>query len=87
MIAIARQYARDLLWLAVGYLVILEAAMIAAILYWPKFRDNTPAIAKLVPFQSLQDLLAAIVKIEVFYLDSCSSGQLSPLDRHWWLFC
>ncbi|MFV2070394.1 MAG: ABC transporter permease subunit [Pirellulales bacterium] len=60
MIALARQYARDLVWLAVGYLVILEAAMVAAILYWPKFRDNTPAIAKLVPFQSLQDLLAAV---------------------------
>jgi len=60
MIALARQYARDLKWLALGYLVILEAAMVAAILYWPKFRDNTPAIAKLVPFQSLQDLLAAV---------------------------
>jgi ABC-2 type transport system permease protein len=63
MIAIARQYARELLWLAVGYFVILEAAMVAAILYWPKFRDNTPAIAKLVPFQSLQDLLAAVQQL------------------------
>ena len=63
MIAIARQYARELVWLAVGYLVILEAAMVAAILYWPKFRDNPPAIAKLVPFQSLQDLLAAVQQL------------------------
>ena len=49
MIALARQYARGLLWLSLGYFIILEAAMVAAIFYWPKFRDNTPALAKLVP--------------------------------------
>ncbi|MBC20345.1 MAG: hypothetical protein CMJ74_08815 [Planctomycetaceae bacterium] len=60
MIAIARQYARGLIWLSLGYFIILEAALVAAIFYWPKFRDNTPALAKLVPFQSLQDLLTAV---------------------------
>ena len=60
MMILARQYARGLIWLAVGYFIVLEAAMIAAILYWPKFRDNTPALAKLIPFQSLQDLLTAV---------------------------
>ena len=60
MIALARQYARGLFWLSLGYFIILEAAMVAAIFYWPKFRDNTPALAKLVPFQALQDLLTAV---------------------------
>jgi ABC-type transport system involved in multi-copper enzyme maturation permease subunit len=52
-----RQYFRDLWWIALGYFVLLEGAMVAAILYWPQFRDNIPAIAKLVPFQALQDLI------------------------------
>ncbi|MDG2207853.1 MAG: ABC transporter permease subunit [Pirellulales bacterium] len=60
MMVLARQYARGLLWLTIGYFAILEAAMVAAILYWPKFRDNTPALAKLIPFQALQDLLTAV---------------------------
>ena len=60
MIALARQYARGLFWLTLGCFLILEAAMVAAIFYWPKFRDNTPALAKLIPFQSLQDLLTAV---------------------------
>ncbi|MCH2135203.1 MAG: ABC transporter permease [Phycisphaerales bacterium] len=57
---LARQYLREIWWIMVGYLIILEGAMIAAILYWPQFRDNIPAIAKLVPFQALQDLLAQV---------------------------
>ena len=55
--SLLRQYLRDAWWIAIGYFVILEAALIAAIIYWPKFRDNVPAIAKLVPFESLQRLL------------------------------
>ena len=55
-----RQWLRDTWWILLGYIVILEAAMVAAILYWPKFRDNTPAIAKLVPFESLQRLLESV---------------------------
>lgn len=57
---LARQYMREIWWIAVGYLIILEAAMVAAILYWPQFRDNIPALAKLVPFQALQDLLSQV---------------------------
>lgn len=57
---LVRQWLRDALWIIVGYLIILEAALVAAVLYWPKFRDNTPAIAKLVPFESLQTLMESI---------------------------
>jgi ABC-type transport system involved in multi-copper enzyme maturation permease subunit len=55
-----RQFLRQSWWIAVGYFVILEGAMVAAILYWPRFRDNMPAIAKLVPFDAIQDLLKAM---------------------------
>lgn len=58
--SLLRQWLRDTWWVALGYLVILELAMVAAILYWPKFRDNMPAIAKLVPFDSLQRLMESV---------------------------
>ena len=57
---LVRQWLRDAVWIIVGYFIILEAALVAAILYWPRFRDNTPAIAKLVPFESLQNLMESI---------------------------
>lgn len=55
-----RHFLRQSWWIAIGYFVILEAALIAAILYWPRFRDNMPAIAKLVPFDAIQDLLKSM---------------------------
>lgn len=55
-----RQFLKTSWWIALGYFVILEAAMVAAILYWPRFRDNMPAIAKLVPFDAIQELLKAM---------------------------
>lgn len=58
--SLLRQWLRDTWWIALGYLVILELAMVAAILYWPKFRDNMPAIAKLVPFDSLKRLMESV---------------------------
>ncbi|MBG80834.1 MAG: hypothetical protein CMJ39_09030 [Phycisphaerae bacterium] len=64
--SLLRQYLRDAWWIALGYFVILEAALVAAIIYWPKFRDNVPAIAKLVPFESLQRLLDS-VEIEGYW--------------------
>jgi ABC-type transport system involved in multi-copper enzyme maturation permease subunit len=55
-----KQFLKQSWWIAVGYFVILEAAMVAAIVYWPRFRDNMPAIAKLVPFDAIQELLKAM---------------------------
>ncbi len=62
MIILMRQYFRDIWWIALGYVIILEGAMIAAIMFWPQFRDNIPAIAKVVPFEALQDLLSQMHK-------------------------
>ena len=61
-----RHWLRDAWWILIGYIVILEVALVAAILYWPRFRDNTTQIAKLVPFESLQNLLEA-VEIEGYW--------------------
>lgn len=55
-----RQFLRQRWWIAIGYFIVLEGAMVAAILYWPRFRDNMPTIAKLVPFKAIQDLLASM---------------------------
>ena len=58
--SLLRHWLRDTWWILIGYVIVLEAALVAAILYWPRFRDNTPAIAKLVPFESLQNLLESV---------------------------
>ncbi len=57
---LVRQYLRETLGVAVGYLVLLTGALVAAVLYWPEFRDNVPAIYKLVPFDALKDLIGEI---------------------------
>ncbi len=57
---IVRQYLKESWIIAIGYMIILEAAMVAAILYWPKFSGNIPSIAKLVPFASLSRLVENI---------------------------
>jgi ABC-2 type transport system permease protein len=59
-VSLWKQFLRQSWWIAVGYFIILEAALVAAILYWPRFRDNMPAITKLVPFRAIQDLLASM---------------------------
>lgn len=55
-----KQYLRQTWWISLGYLIILEGALVAAVLYWPRFRDNLPTIGKLVPFDAIQDLLGAM---------------------------
>ncbi|MBC8328767.1 MAG: ABC transporter permease [Planctomycetes bacterium] len=57
---LVRQYLRDTLWVALGYLVLMTGALAAAVFYWPDFRDNMPAIFKLIPFDALRDLIAGI---------------------------
>ncbi len=60
MLSLVRQFLRDTLWVAVGYLVLMTGALAAAVFYWPDFRDNMPAIYKLVPFEALKDLIEGI---------------------------
>jgi ABC-2 type transport system permease protein len=45
-----------------GYLVVLEAMLVAAVLYWPKFRDNVPAILRLVPGKVMGGLFASMTQ-------------------------
>ncbi len=57
---LVRQYLRDTFWVSVGYFVLMTGALAAAVLYWPEFRDNMPAIYKLIPFDALKDLIEGI---------------------------
>lgn len=52
-----RQMLRENLYIALGYTFIMQVALVAAVLYWPQFRDNLPTIGKLVPFEPLQELV------------------------------
>ena len=51
---------RSVLWRALGYAVVLEVMLAAAVLYWPKFRDNVPAILRLVPGKVMGGLVASM---------------------------
>ena len=58
--SLLRHWLRDAWWILLGYFIILEAALVAAILYWPKFNENIPAIANMVPFPALQRLVESV---------------------------
>jgi beta-exotoxin I transport system permease protein len=45
---------------ALAYALVLEAMLVAAILYWPQFRDNVPAILRLVPGKVMGGMVAAM---------------------------
>jgi ABC-2 type transport system permease protein len=51
---------KNVAWRMLGYLVVLEAMLAAAVLYWPKFRDNVPAILRLVPGKVMGGLFASM---------------------------
>jgi len=40
-----------------GFFLLLEAMLVAAILYWPNFRDNVNAVKALAPTQLLRELV------------------------------
>lgn len=62
MLTLARQFLRDFVWLALGYYVVLQVALVAAVLYWPDFRENIPAISKLIPIDAIRSMVEAIEK-------------------------
>jgi ABC-type transport system involved in multi-copper enzyme maturation permease subunit len=51
---------RAVAWKALAYALVLEAMLVAAILYWPQFRDNIPAILRLVPGKVMGGMVAAM---------------------------
>ncbi len=53
---------RTVAWRTLGYFVVLEAMLAAAVLYWPKFRDNVPAILRLVPGKVMGGLFASMTQ-------------------------
>lgn len=57
---IARQYVREMGWLAAGYFVVMQLALVAAVVYWPEIRDNLPSVAKLIPIESLRRMVDSI---------------------------
>ncbi|TAH36999.1 MAG: hypothetical protein EYC70_08430 [Planctomycetota bacterium] len=59
---LARQFFRENALLALGYFLLLQLALVPAILFWPDFRENIPTLTKLVPFVTLQRVMEAIEK-------------------------
>ncbi len=51
---------KELRWMALTYLLILEAMLVPAILLWPNLRGEMPAIGRLVPFEFAQRMIEGI---------------------------
>jgi ABC-type transport system involved in multi-copper enzyme maturation permease subunit len=51
---LVRQFLRDTLWVAIGYTVLLLAALTPAILFWPRFQKALPTIQEMIPFESIR---------------------------------
>lgn len=47
-------------WRTLGYFVVLEGLLVAAILFWPRFQENLDALKGMAPMQVLQDLVDTI---------------------------
>jgi hypothetical protein len=53
---------RHYLFAGFGFFLLLEAMLVAAILYWPNFRDNVDAVKALAPTQFLRELVDGMGK-------------------------
>ena len=54
--------ARSLLLRSLGFLFVLEAMLVPAILFWPNFRDNIDALRGMAPLPMLKDMVDALGK-------------------------
>lgn len=48
---------RGLLFKTLAFTLVLEALLVPAILFWPKFRDNLPSLQAMMPFQVARSML------------------------------
>jgi len=53
---------RSYLWPALGYLIVLEAMLAAACLFWPSFRDNVESLKAMAPMASLRQMVDALAQ-------------------------
>jgi len=51
---------RSYVWHALGYALVLEAMLAAAILFWPEFRDNIGAIRSMAKLPVLGDMVRSV---------------------------
>jgi ABC-type transport system involved in multi-copper enzyme maturation permease subunit len=50
------------LWPTLAYLVLLEAMLAAAILYWPNFEENVGALKMMAPIDMLKDMVDTLAQ-------------------------
>lgn len=55
-----REELRAVAWRALGYFVVLELMLAAAVLFWPDFEENLDALRGMAPMKVLQDLVDRI---------------------------
>jgi len=47
---------RAKLWMGLAYFVVLEALLVAAVLYWPQFSENLEHLKSLIPLEVLREM-------------------------------
>jgi ABC-type transport system involved in multi-copper enzyme maturation permease subunit len=53
---------RTLIWQAVGYGIVLEAMLVAAILFWPNFEENIASLKKMAPLPVLKQMVDTLAQ-------------------------
>ena len=53
---------RAYFWPALAYLILLEAMLAAAILYWPNFEENVDALKLMAPIDMLKDMVDTLAQ-------------------------
>lgn len=56
---------RFVLWVTLGYFLLLELMLVAAIWFWPNFRDNVPALRMLAPLPMMKEMLDSVESLGV----------------------
>lgn len=57
---IARKTFREMRWMALTYMAVLEAMLVPAILLWPNLRPDIAAVGRMLPFDAFKRMFEAI---------------------------
>jgi ABC-2 type transport system permease protein len=58
--------ARGTLWRTFGLFVVVEAHLAAAVLYWPDFMKNAPALRSMIPLASIRETFDQLIEGGVY---------------------
>lgn len=84
--------ARFYVWVGVAYAIVLEALLVAAVLFWPDFEDNVDSLRDMAPIEALRGMIdqieaggvAAYVNGQHFFKGCNAVGSLAAIVLGAW---